>query len=204
MIKNKYIALVMLVAGLGFASCDVETDEEPGGTAVEKMAGTWTVTFKQSEDEFNYIEGKGADPNLSSMSADELAKQKWEDEYGIGKITVMTSNTAANVPTEMWFIDKNFIKNATSLVTGKSITYTSQTKCSVNYDARTFEVKGYQLADGSTVDIVGGKILEGAATTPRGVKADSIVAYVKYSNEPYGFTYMKMSGYRYTGYPEDR
>jgi hypothetical protein len=47
-------------------------------------------------------------------------------------------------------------------------------------------------------------VLEKAATTPRGVAADSIVAYIKYSDDGNGFTYMKMSGYRYTGYEADR
>lgn len=196
MIRKYYIALIMLLAGFGVISCDdVETDEKPGGTAVEEMAGTWTVTFEQSVDEYNYLFEGGVDPKLSSLSADDLAKQTWEDVDGKGKVSIMTSNTAANVPTEMWFIDKNF---------GGSSAAPYLAKCTIDYKARTFEVKDAKQSDGSTIDIIGGKILPGAATTPRGVKADSIVAYVKYSGNQDGFTYMKMSGYRYTGYAEDR
>lgn len=180
----------MLLA-VAFTGCDPETDEEPGGTAVEKMAGTWTVTFQQSVEEYDAIFGNASDPNLSSMSPEQLDGMTWEDMYGVGKVTIMTSNTAANVSTEMWMIDKAF--------------WGTQIKCSVDYKARTFEASEQEVnADGCRMTVIGGKVLEGAATTPRGVPADSIVAYVKYSDDSYGFTYMKMSGYRYTGYTQDQ
>ena len=42
---KKYIALLLLVTvSFAFTACDDET--EPGGTAVEKMAGTWIVTWE--------------------------------------------------------------------------------------------------------------------------------------------------------------
>lgn len=195
MVKNYYIALIMLLVAFGFASCSVETDEEPGGTAVEKMAGTWTVTFQQSVAEYNYLYEGGADPGLASMTPDQLDKQEWEDIEESGKLTVMTSNTAANVPTEMWLVDSAYQGSSSAPV---------KVRCTVDYNARTFSAAAQEQTDGSTVDVVGGKVLEGAATTPRGVKADSIVAYVKYSAQPNKFTYIKMSGYRYTGYAADR
>lgn len=179
----------MMTVLFAFTGCDVETDEEPGGTAVEKMAGTWTVAFEQSVDEYYAIFGGAADPGISNMTPDQLDMQEWEDIYGVGKVTVMTSNTAANVATEMWLIDKNF--------------WGTQVRCTVDYNARTFESRNQIPYEGCTMDVIGGKILEGAATTPSGAPADSIIAYVKYSDDNYGFTYMKMSGYRYTGFSED-
>ena len=43
---KKYISMFMvaLAATFTFVSCDTETDEKAGGTAVEKMAGLWEVT----------------------------------------------------------------------------------------------------------------------------------------------------------------
>lgn len=180
----------MALMAVAFTGCNPETDEEPGGTAVEKMAGTWTVTFMQSVDEYYALFEGMANPNLSAMAPEQLDKLEWEDIYGSGKVTILSSNTAANVNTEMWLVDKNF--------------WGTQIKCNVNYPERTFEAPEQEVYDGCRMQVIGGKVLEGAATTPRGVPADSIVAYVKYSDDQYGFTYMKMSGYRYTGYAEDK
>lgn len=38
---KKKIVLYILSCFCLFTSCDVETNEEPGGTSIEKMAGTW-------------------------------------------------------------------------------------------------------------------------------------------------------------------
>ena len=43
---KKYIILLLLATvSFTFTACDNET--EPGGTAVEKMAGTWYVTWSR-------------------------------------------------------------------------------------------------------------------------------------------------------------
>ena len=187
---KKYISMLFLAFSVTFISCNTETDEEPGGTAVEKMAGTWTVTFEQSVSEYDAIFNGGSNPNLESMTPEQLEQQEWADIYGSGKVSIMTSNTAANIPTERWFIDESF--------------WGTQVKCNVQYNERTFECKDQTAYEGCVVNIIGGKVLEGAATSPRGVPVDSIVAYIKYTDDNYGFTYMKMSGYRYTGYTADR
>ena len=49
---KKYLILFLTVLAFSFTSCDEDT--EPGGTAVEKMAGDWWVTYQQSVDEYNY------------------------------------------------------------------------------------------------------------------------------------------------------
>lgn len=70
---NKYIVLLFSLLVFVLAGCEKET--EPGGTAVEKMAGDWWVTVS--------VEG--------------------EPIYG--PVQIYTYNTAANVPTEMWLDD---------------------------------------------------------------------------------------------------
>ena len=46
------------------------------------------------------------------------------------------------------------------------------------------------------------KILEGAALTPSGMPADSIVYMIQFDDDPDGLTY-KVSGFRRTGFPAD-
>ena len=85
---KKYISM-FLVALLGmftFGSCDPETDEKAGGTAVEKMAGRWVVTVDAVDEDGNVI-----DENL-------LGK----------KIDLNTYNTAANDADKMWLDDAAF------------------------------------------------------------------------------------------------
>lgn len=70
---NKYIVLLFSMLVLVLTGCEKET--EPGGTAVEKMAGDWWVTV--------------------SVGGEVVA----------GPLKIFTYNTAANVPTEMWLDD---------------------------------------------------------------------------------------------------
>ena len=42
---KKYISMMAMALTLawGFTACDVETDEEPGGTNIQDMCGYWDV-----------------------------------------------------------------------------------------------------------------------------------------------------------------
>lgn len=71
---KKYIALLFTVLAFVLTGCEKET--EPGGTAVEKMAGDWWVTV--------------------SVDGEVIA----------GPLKIFTYNTATNVPTEMWLDDE--------------------------------------------------------------------------------------------------
>jgi hypothetical protein len=73
---KKYIALLFTALAFTFAGCESDTD--PGGTAVEKMAGDWWVTFT-------------------------TAGNAYEGEYG--PYQIYTYNTAADVATEMFVED---------------------------------------------------------------------------------------------------
>ena len=89
---KKYIALLLLVTvSFAFTACDDET--EPGGTAVEKMAGTWIVTWEAKNE-----------------------AGKWEDILG-GTVELNTYNTAANVPTEMWVKEGYLLNSAIKVST---------------------------------------------------------------------------------------
>lgn len=83
---KKYISLAFMAVALsfGFVSCSVETNEEPGGTNVEKMAGRWDVHVD---------------------AVDESGNVLYEDPYGLGTITIMTYNTADNSIDKMWLDD---------------------------------------------------------------------------------------------------
>lgn len=109
-----------------------------------------------------------------------------------GHTQVSTYNTAANTSTEMWIDDaKNF--------------WDFKLKVDVDYAARTFTTNGAKdnTSYDCTVTIDDGKVLEGAATTPSGAKADSIVFYVSFSDDEDPGTKYKVSGYRYTGFSAD-
>ena len=80
--------MVALLAVFSFSACDVETNEEPGGTSVQNMAGQWDVK----------VDAVDANGNVTMA-----------DPYGLGTFTLLTFNTAANTATEMWITDsKNF------------------------------------------------------------------------------------------------
>ena len=82
---KKYLVLLFTALAVSFTSCDNET--EPGGTAVEKMAGDWwvTATVMQNGNEVG--------------------------DSGVGHFQMYTYNTAANVPTEMWLEDGGNFRN---------------------------------------------------------------------------------------------
>jgi len=86
---KKYISLALMTIALsfGFVSCDVETNEEPGGTNVQNMAGRWTVSVSQVDENGNVV----FEP---------------EDLFGVVDADLFTYNTSANSSTEMWIDDR--------------------------------------------------------------------------------------------------
>lgn len=163
---KKYVIILFAALSFSLVSCE-ETETEPGGTAVEKMAGDWIVTWESKNDQ-----------------------GVWEDVLG-GTVALNTYNTAANVPTEMW-LKEGYVLNV-------------PLKVSVDYNARTFKslsdatVNSAAFGGEITFSITEGKVSEGAATTPSGMPADSIVFFVNVKDDG---TY-KIAGFRRTGFPED-
>jgi hypothetical protein len=82
---KKYISIIFMAAlvSVGFVACDVETDEDAGGTNVQDMAGFWEVK----------VDGVKSDGSFVS------------DPYSIGTISMETYNTASNAADSMWVND---------------------------------------------------------------------------------------------------
>lgn len=85
---KKYISFFAMALALsfGFVSCDTETNEEPGGTNIEKMCGYWDVVYDAVDDAGNIV---------------------YEDPYGVGVCDLYTYNTNDNGVTQMYLDDRN-------------------------------------------------------------------------------------------------
>lgn len=180
---KKYISFLMMAVMVLFTACDVETNEEPGGTAVEKAAGFWTVhvNYSVAEDEGN-------------TPTDEANIESWEwDDMFDESAVVSTYNTASNTDTEIWFDDDSF--------------FGVKVKANLNYQDMTFscEAKENAASYGGEVEIIKAQVIPNGTKTPSGAVADEIVVYAKITNNAntYGLTYFKYTGYRYTGFSSD-
>ena len=81
---KKYISMMAmaLLLAMSFTACEVETDEKPGGTNIEKMCGYWDVVWY-------------------AVDADGEILDEWT------KGTIFTYNTADNSTTKMWIDDQS-------------------------------------------------------------------------------------------------
>lgn len=158
---KKYISM-FLVALLGmftFGSCDPETDEKAGGTAVEKMAGRWVVTVDAVDEDGNVI-----DENL-------LGK----------KIDLNTYNTAANDADKMWLDDAAFygVKmkvNITDYKNGK-------------FEATPNTCYNPSDDEAGNVEFLKGQVLYGPGKNIHGAPVDSICYTVKFSDDDNALIY---------------
>lgn len=95
--------VMALTLSWGLVACDVETDEKPGGTNIEKMCGYWDVTID---------------------AVDENGEVVIEDPFGRGISTVYTYNTAGNSTSQMWIDDRGLFWGYQFLV---DINYSAKT-----------------------------------------------------------------------------
>lgn len=158
---KKYISmfLVALVGMFTFVSCDPETDEKAGGTAVEKMAGRWVVTVDAVDEDGNVI-----DENL-------LGK----------KIDLNTYNTAANDADKMWLDDAAFygVKmkvNITDYKNGK-------------FEATPNTCYNPSDDEAGNVEFLKGQVLYGQGKNIHGAPVDSICYTVKFSDDDNALIY---------------
>lgn len=165
---RKLIYILMMCVGGLFTSCE---KDEVGTTATEALAGEWYVTVDAVDNAGNTVA---------------------TDPFGLGYTFILTYNTAANIPTEMYVSDQ-----------GNFWDYTVRVNSDINN--LTFSTDGdvQNEAYDCMVNIEEGRMLPGAATTPSGTPADSIVFYVSFSDDENGFSKYKVSGYRYTGFVAD-
>ena len=112
---KKFFSMIAMALALtwGFTACDVETDEEPGGTAIQDMCGYWDVVYD---------------------GIDENGEVVYEDPYGAGTRTVYTFNTSSNSTTQMWLSDQNTFWAYQFLVNIDPVAQTFSCD-SVDYDA---------------------------------------------------------------------
>lgn len=158
---KKYISMFMvaLVGMFTFVSCDPETDEKAGGTAVEKMAGHWVVTVDAVDEDGNVI-----DENL-------LGK----------KIDLNTYNTAANDADKMWLDDAAFygVKmkvNITDYKNGK-------------FEATPNTCYNPSDDEAGNVEFLKGQVLYGQGKNIHGAPVDSICYTVKFSDDDNALIY---------------
>lgn len=117
------------------------------------------------------------------------------DFFGLGHFHLDTYNTSSNSKTEMWIDDNgNF--------------WEFKNKINVDLKAMTFQaIDAQNVSYDSKVTITNGKILLGAATTPSGMPADSIVFNVTFNDDTYpadyNFDSYRVAGFRYTGFTKD-
>src|SRR5690606_7459443 len=102
-----FLGAVMLFSASVLTGC--QKDEiDIDGTAVEPMAGEWYVKYELPD-----------------------ANGVYEDPYGIGYTKLLTSNTAANTPNEMWlgdlFINPREVDTRSAASSGEFWTYMVKT-----------------------------------------------------------------------------
>ncbi|MBQ2589822.1 MAG: hypothetical protein II576_11275 [Prevotella sp.] len=174
--KLVYFAALLLTTV--FASCE---KEEIGGTATQATAGQWYVTVDAADGNGNLVAGL-------------------EDMFSLGRVTMLTFNTAENNPNEMIVSDIGNFWNFSVKVATNQQTLTFQTNTTENNNL----VPKYEDIN---VTITNGKIMPKAGRQNNGSPADSIVFYVSFSDDPYpaayGYANYRVSGIRYSGLEEN-
>ena len=185
MIMRKYFisAAMSVLLAMGFTACDTETDEKPGGTAIEKMCGYWDV---------------------QSDAVDENGEVVFEDPFEDGVVSVYTYNTADNSSTKMWIDDRGG-KNIGN--------HNFKFLADINYAAGTFSAVEVVYHDGQyklevpgTDTISNGKIVENGGLNLHGKPWDTIEFDISFSDDPYpaayGYHHYHVYGQRHTGFTE--
>ena len=133
--------------------------EDIGGTATESLAGDW------------YVEAS-VDGNVI-----------------YGPFHLLTYNTSANNPNEIWIDDKGNFWDFKVKGTGdiNSLTFSAANAQNVSYDC--------------TVNITNGKIIKNGGTQNNGSPADLLMMDVEFSDDP--GTIYHLEGVRYSGLVEN-
>ena len=172
---KKYISMFMfaMLACFGFTACDTETDEEAGGTQVEKMAGLWDVQVHAINEDGSIL---------------------YEDPYGKGTFSITTYNTAANNTTEMWLDDGG---NFWGVKMKVNVDFTN-----ASFSAADGTAYDFTKPEGGKVKGMKGKILYGQGKNIHGVPCDSICVEVAFDDDDNnGLTY-RYTGVRHSGFYE--
>ena len=133
---------------------------------------------------------------VTADAIDTAGNVVYPDFFGLGHFKLDTYNTAADSTNEMYINDNDNFWNFSTIV-------------DVDLNAMTFQKENAENeAYDSQLTILNGQILYGAAKTPSGSVADSIVFTVKFSDDTYpgeyGYDRYRVSGYRFTGFTGDK
>ena len=161
--KVLYLATMLLC--MAITSCQ---KEDIGGTATESLAGQWYV-------QANMVNADGS---------------VIEDPYGLGRFQILTYNTSANTPNEIWVDDiKNF--------------WNFKVKANGDINTLTFGAVNAenQRGDEITINITNGKIIKNGGMQNNGSPADYITMDVEFSDDP--GTIYRLEGVRYSGLAEN-
>lgn len=173
---KKYLSMMAmaLMLSTSFTACDVETNEEAGGTNIEKMCGYWDVTYDAVNDAGEVV---------------------YEDPYGVGVATVYTYNTASNSLTQMWLDDRNTFWAYKFLV---DINYDARTFSAVSRDYDADGTGQAIVTEGKILENAA-KNLHGA---PCDSIVFYISFSDDEDGAAYGWTKWRVSGTRHTGFTE--
>lgn len=186
--KSLYSIFALMAMLVAFTSCEKDEIEN---TATVEMAGEWHV-------------------NVELVAPDgEVLDGNW---FGDGTYNIATSNTAANVPTEMWLLDAvcTYYPYQVKINVDPSNMTFSATNAENLFGPSAWLLENYEMVAGETVTITGGKIVKNGTTTPSGMPADYIEFYISFSDDPFlddpelpEGCRLKVSGFRYTGFADD-
>jgi len=80
--KYIFIIALALLAIPALTSCDVETKEEPGGTAIEKMCGYWDVSYEAVDENGEIVDHYDDGILFTYNLADNGTQYMWVDDQG--------------------------------------------------------------------------------------------------------------------------
>jgi hypothetical protein len=173
--KVLYFAAMLLTMTLT-TSCE---KEEVGNTATVATAGQWYVTVDAVDESGNVV-------------------YEDDDLFGLGRVLLLTANTAANSATEMIVDDLQNFWGYRVKVTVDPVNMTFATNTTENNNLN---------GDDINVTITGGKIVKDGGVQNNGSKADYIEFYVNFSDDQYpaayGYAKYHVYGIRYSGLAEN-
>lgn len=161
---------LMLLFGL--AACDTETNEEAGGTNIEKMAGNWEVKM---------------------YGVDEDGNVTYEDPFGYGEWELYTYNTSSNSTTQMWLDDRNNLWAFKFLV---DIDYKART---FSASERDYDSKGTGTAIVTDGKILENATLNTHGMPNDSIVFDIVFNDDDYREAGY-WSKIRIAGHRYTGF----
>ncbi len=170
-------SIFILLAAIAFVATSCKK-EEIGGTATQEASGEWSVALNCIDEEGNAM----------------------GDMFGVGQFILLTYNTNDNATNKIYVDD---LGNFRAFKVQADLDLANLT-FSVNEGISEFvdDEGPYDIA----VTITNGKILKGAAKTPSGMPADSIVFDILFEDDEYVGSYydhMRIEGFRYTGLAND-